>query len=214
MMVWGEFSYQGTSGCRSSTIVNDRVTLLGTPAAQATGMGTGSWTGESGTAWSGKLAPASSITPAEIGELRARVCVGLASATVYVDRRSGLANDGPRPSHTGRAVRSRSPALRAMRRVGWSLSRQRGVGSASGVLAVTLAAVSVSASGALTVSGSASSTLAAVGISASGAVAVAGSSAVALADVGLSGSGAVGSSPSGGALSVALSACSQPPPVR
>jgi len=83
--VWGEFSYQGTSGYPISTIVNDRVTLLGTPAAQATGMGTGSWTGESGTAWSGKLAPASSITPAEIGELRARVCVGLASATVYVD---------------------------------------------------------------------------------------------------------------------------------
>jgi len=101
-----------------------------------------------------------------------------------------------------------------------------GGGSASGVLAVTLAAVSVSASGALTVSGSASNTLAAVGISAAGAVAVtgsasstlaaatlsgagavavAGASAVTLADVSLSGAGAVGSSPISGALSVALS---------
>jgi len=37
--VWCEVSYQGTSGYPISTIVDDRVTLLGTPAAQATGMG-------------------------------------------------------------------------------------------------------------------------------------------------------------------------------
>lgn len=83
--VWGEFSYQGTTGYPLSTIVNDRMALAGTPAAQSSGMGTGSWTGEGGTAWSGKINPGSTITPAEIGELKARVCVGLASATVYVD---------------------------------------------------------------------------------------------------------------------------------
>ena len=70
---------------RSSAEQSPIERIISRTAAQATGMGTGSWTGESGTAWSGKLAPASSITPAEIGELRARVCVGLASATVYVD---------------------------------------------------------------------------------------------------------------------------------
>jgi hypothetical protein len=60
--------------------------LSGTPAAQTTGaLGAGDWTGENATSWFGKLHTTSTITPAEIGMLRARVCVGLASATVYVD---------------------------------------------------------------------------------------------------------------------------------
>jgi hypothetical protein len=83
--VWGEFSYQGTSGFPLGVFVNDRMTLLGTPANQAAGVGTSGWTGEAGSAWSGKLAPGSAITPAEIGNLSARVCVGEPSITVYVD---------------------------------------------------------------------------------------------------------------------------------
>ena len=84
--VWSEWSYQGTSGYPLSTIVSDRMALAGTPAAQTSSSKTGSdWTGEDATSWFGKLSPTASITPAEIGHLRARVCVGAASTTVYVD---------------------------------------------------------------------------------------------------------------------------------
>lgn len=83
--VWGEFSYQGTSGFPLGTIVSDRKALLAAAADQADGVGTSGWTGEAASAWSGKLAPTSSITPAEIGHLRARVVVGEPSITVYVD---------------------------------------------------------------------------------------------------------------------------------
>jgi hypothetical protein len=83
--VWAEFSYQGTTGFPLGVFVNDRMTLLGTPANQAAGVGTSGWTGEAGSAWSGKLATNATITPAEIGNLSARVCVGEPSTTVYVD---------------------------------------------------------------------------------------------------------------------------------
>jgi hypothetical protein len=84
--VWGEFSYQGTSGFSLSTIVNDKMALAGTAADQTTGaLGAGDWTGENATSWFGKLNPTSAITPAEIGHLRARVCVGEPEITVYVD---------------------------------------------------------------------------------------------------------------------------------
>lgn len=84
--VWGEFSYQGTSGSPLGIIVNDRMALAGTAADQTTGaLDASGWTGESGTAWFGKLSPTASITPAEIGHLRARVCVGEPSVTVHVD---------------------------------------------------------------------------------------------------------------------------------
>jgi hypothetical protein len=83
--VWAEFSYQGTASSTRSTIESDRMALLGTAANQGTGaLAAGDWTGEGGTAWFGKLEPAS-ITPAEIGHLSARVCVGEPSITVYVD---------------------------------------------------------------------------------------------------------------------------------
>lgn len=80
--VWAEFSYQGTTGFPLGTFVNDRMALLGTPANQAAGAAT--WTGGT-TPWSGKLAPGAAITPAEIGNLSVRVCVGEPSITVYVD---------------------------------------------------------------------------------------------------------------------------------
>lgn len=82
--VWGEFSYQGTTGFPLAVFTNDRMALLGTPTNQAAGVGLAGWTGESGTAWSGKLV-SPSITPAEIGFLRAKVAVGKPSTTVYVD---------------------------------------------------------------------------------------------------------------------------------
>ena len=80
--VWAEFSYQGTTGFTLGSFVNDRMALLGTPANQAAGAAT--WTGGT-TPWSGKLAPGAAITPAEIGNLSARICVGAPSITVYVD---------------------------------------------------------------------------------------------------------------------------------
>lgn len=84
--IWGEWSYQGTTGFPIATLVNDRRALEAAAANQATSsLGAGDWSGEGGTNWYGKLAPASTITPAEIGMLRARVCVGKASQTVYVD---------------------------------------------------------------------------------------------------------------------------------
>jgi hypothetical protein len=83
--VWAEFSALVTSGSMLATIYSDRCGLSTTPAAQTTGAGTGSWTGEGGTAWSGKCDSGSSLTPAESGYLRGRISVSMASATVYVD---------------------------------------------------------------------------------------------------------------------------------
>lgn len=70
-------------------------------------------------------------------------------------------------------------------------------GGATGSLSVTLADVTVSASGALSIAGSASNTLAAVGLSGAGAVAIAGSASNALAAATLSASGSVISGISG-----------------
>lgn len=84
--IWGEWTYQATSGSTRSSFVDDRKEPLASPADQTTGdLGAGDWTGENATSWFGKLAPASAITPAEIGMLRARVCVGEPSITVYID---------------------------------------------------------------------------------------------------------------------------------
>ena len=85
--VWSEWSYQGTSGSTRATFVKDKCGNLATPANQATGsLGAADWTGESGTSWFGKLTPTAAITPAEIGHLRVRVCVGLPTVTdLYVN---------------------------------------------------------------------------------------------------------------------------------
>lgn len=83
--VWGEFAAKTTTGSTQATFYSDRMTLLGTPANQAAGVGTSGWTGEAASAWSGKLAPGSSFTPSEVGHLMARVVVGEPSITVYVD---------------------------------------------------------------------------------------------------------------------------------
>lgn len=88
--VWSEWLAKTTSGTVLPTRYSDRQGLAdfaaGTAgAAQANGAGLGSWTGESGTAWSGKLEPTSAFTPSEAGDIAARVCVAAASATVYVN---------------------------------------------------------------------------------------------------------------------------------
>ncbi len=85
--VWAECLAKTTSTSTKASISRDRKDInAGTSAAnQAAGAGLGSWTGESGTAWSGKIDPGSAITPAENGSLSMRVCVGVASSTVYID---------------------------------------------------------------------------------------------------------------------------------
>jgi len=81
--VWGEFSAKTTAGYTLASLYSDRMAVLGSPAAQTSG--TDTWDGENATHWAGKVDSGSAITPAEVGDIRARVCVGLASATVYVD---------------------------------------------------------------------------------------------------------------------------------
>jgi hypothetical protein len=83
--VWGEFLVKVTSGSTLGTYHADRAALSAAGTAQAAGVGLGSWTGESGTAWSGKVDSGAPLTPAEAGDLSARVFVGAPSATVFVD---------------------------------------------------------------------------------------------------------------------------------
>jgi hypothetical protein len=88
--VWGEWSYSANASDVMQATVDDHQSIAayanGTSASnQAAGAGLGNWTGESGTAWSGKLAPASSFTPQNIGHIGARICVGLAETTLYAD---------------------------------------------------------------------------------------------------------------------------------
>lgn len=84
--VWAEWSYKGTSGSTRATLADDHVLPLISPANQETSSKMASdWTGENVTSWFGKLGPASSITPAEAGDLSFRICVGIASTTLYVD---------------------------------------------------------------------------------------------------------------------------------
>ena len=83
--VWGQWSVKATAGASLASLYSDRVAVGGTGTAQPAGVGLAGWTGESGTAWSGKLEPLSAITPAEIGDIAARICVGEPSVTVYAD---------------------------------------------------------------------------------------------------------------------------------
>lgn len=83
--VWAEWSAKVTSGTVLGTSYSDGMPLLGTPANQAAGAGTGAWTGENATAWSGKCDSGAAISPAETGEILARLVVGAPSITVYLD---------------------------------------------------------------------------------------------------------------------------------
>lgn len=81
--VWSEWLVKVTASSPLATLYSDRRGLTSSAAAQDTGAGTGSWTGASGTAWSGKCDSGASVTPASVGDLSGRLCVGAANATVY-----------------------------------------------------------------------------------------------------------------------------------
>lgn len=83
--VWGRWSVKTTAGASLASLYSDRVAVGGAGTAQPAGVGLAGWTGEGGTAWSGKLEPLSAVTPAEIGDIAARICVGEPSVTVYAD---------------------------------------------------------------------------------------------------------------------------------
>lgn len=83
--IGAEFSAKVTTGTVLGTSYTDLMPLLGTPANQASGAGTGSWTGESGTAWSGKIDSGAAFTPAEVGEILGRAIVGEPSITAYLN---------------------------------------------------------------------------------------------------------------------------------
>lgn len=82
--VWLEVECLGTSSFPLGVFSSDRVAdVVAAAAAQATGVGTGSWSGLSGTACS--MALAASYTPRNTGYVRARVCMAVPSATLYYD---------------------------------------------------------------------------------------------------------------------------------
>lgn len=83
--IHGDFSYKGTSGSTLLTFVSDRKARLAAAANQASSaLGTSEWTGEHGSLnWFGKLAPASSFTPAEAGYVSARVVITAPSLSLY-----------------------------------------------------------------------------------------------------------------------------------
>lgn len=84
--VWAETAAKVTTGSTRTTLYTDRVAPRGTAADQAASSKTAAdWTGEHATLnWFGKLGQ-SSLTPAESGFLRMRICAGVASQTFYVD---------------------------------------------------------------------------------------------------------------------------------
>jgi len=84
--VWPEFSYQGTTGFPLGVIVNSgRMSPNGSPANQTSSKTYSDWQTGTSADSTFKLATTSTITPSEIGNLSARVCVGEPETTVYVD---------------------------------------------------------------------------------------------------------------------------------
>lgn len=85
--VWAEFEIKNNASATNSTRKSDRLAPLGTRAVQTAGMGTGSWTiGSSSSPASFKAVSPSSSTPAVVGHIRARLCVGIdISGTLYLD---------------------------------------------------------------------------------------------------------------------------------
>jgi hypothetical protein len=88
--VWGEFEAKTTGATSKATRYSDRQTISDfskdTAASdQADGAGTGAWTGENASSWSGKVDSGAAITPAETGYISGRVRFAVASATLYID---------------------------------------------------------------------------------------------------------------------------------
>ncbi|MDO8312645.1 MAG: hypothetical protein Q7T25_11965 [Sideroxyarcus sp.] len=91
--VWPEFSYKGTSGYPITSIVSGRRGLVASAAANSnSSLGDTQWTGESTSpaSWYGKLEPTSTITPAEKGHIRARVCVAGANVVHVTPKILGI----------------------------------------------------------------------------------------------------------------------------
>lgn len=87
--VWSQFSVKNTSGSVLATLKSDReASFGGSGTAQAAGAGTGSWTiASSSSPYSLKCDSGSSVTPAESGEIRARLVVSVPSiaGTLFLD---------------------------------------------------------------------------------------------------------------------------------
>ena len=88
--VWAEFSVKTAGASPLAAISTDKLVNLGTAANQATGAGNGAWTGENATYWSGKCDSGAAVTPAEVGYIRGRICVGteitgVTTQSLYVD---------------------------------------------------------------------------------------------------------------------------------
>lgn len=80
--IWMEVEVLGTSGVPVSTLVTNKCGLLTTPGDHTTS--SENWT-TTGLTNPNKQKLTVSITPQEYGEVRARVCLGKASTTVYVN---------------------------------------------------------------------------------------------------------------------------------
>lgn len=78
--VWMRTLAKVTASSVDTTLFSTRGTGTNIPA----GAGLGAWTGESGTAWSGKLSQGSKTLTGD-GFVMSQICVGVASSTVYVD---------------------------------------------------------------------------------------------------------------------------------
>ncbi len=83
--IWPEYFAKTTSGTPMASYYASRMPLLGTPANHAAGAGAGAWTGEGGTVWSGIITSGAAFTPAEVGDITGRICVGIPSTTIFVE---------------------------------------------------------------------------------------------------------------------------------
>lgn len=84
--VFARFKAKITSGSALAPNYSDAASPEAAGAAQAAGIGTGSWTiASSNSPYSFKCGLASSITPAEAGQCRAQLVVGVASVTLFLD---------------------------------------------------------------------------------------------------------------------------------
>lgn len=85
--LWSEWLLKATASSTRSTLYSNELGPLATTGNnESSSKGASDWTGEDATNnWYGKLQPNASVTPAEAGHIRARVCLGVASSTIYVD---------------------------------------------------------------------------------------------------------------------------------
>jgi hypothetical protein len=85
--LWSEWLVKATASSTRSTLYSNELGPLATTGNnESSSKGASEWTGEDASNnWYGKLQPNATVTPSEAGHIRARVCLGVASSTVYVD---------------------------------------------------------------------------------------------------------------------------------